>query len=302
MRTSKRMGLTTMGNKNKVDLHTHSTYSDGSFTPAEIVQSACDIGLRAVALTDHDTVGGVGEALLASAGLGGQISVIPGVEISADYPYQLHILGYFHPDGYRAIDGFLSEMGRERHLRNLAVIQKLNECGIKITASEVEEIAGKEVFGRPHIAAALVKKGVAGTLASAFSEYLADGRKAFVEKKSLPPNECVAAIDGAGGLPVIAHPSLTGLRLGELKRLAAGLIKSGLFGIEAYYPDHTKGETANYVQLAGDLDLLATGGSDFHGEYRKYARLGVGSGSLRVPDSVPDIIMGELGRRLKKSK
>ena len=280
---------------NRVDLHAHSTYSDGSYTPREILEAAIGAGLSAVAITDHDTVDGIGEALCAAKSLIDKVSLIPGVEISASYPRQLHILGYFHPDRYIKIDAFLKNMKYERDQRNIGILQKLNGYGIRISADEVAGIAGKEIFGRPHIAAALVKKGIVSSISAAFLEYLGDGRKAYVGKKSLPPHECVQAIADAGGLAVIAHPSLTGMKLSELESLARSLIEYGLFGIEAYYPEHAEALTQNYAALAGRLGLASTGGSDFHGEYRKHIRLGTGKeGNLHVPDDVPGIIMKRL--------
>jgi predicted metal-dependent phosphoesterase TrpH len=207
----------------------------------------------------------------------------------------LHIIGYFRENGYGKINGFLADMKRERHIRNLGVISRLNGLGIKITSDEVADIAGKKIFGRPHIAAAMIKRGVVPTQASAFDEYLSGGRKAYVGKRSLPPEECVSAIKAAGGLPVIAHPGMIGLRMKNLAALAKSLTASGLFGIEAYYPEHTETATANYVALAAALGLTATGGSDFHGEYRKRIRLGSGkNGGLKVPDDVPGIILSSL--------
>jgi len=285
------------GRVNKVDLHTHSTYSDGSYTPAGIVETASDIGLKAVSLTDHDTIGGIGEALAAAGGLKQPLLFIPGVEISATYKCTLHVLGYFRPDNYSGIDAMLDDMRRERHIRNLKVIYKLNGLGIRITAEEVAEIAGKEIFGRPHIAAALVRRGVAQNIPAAFNEYLAGGRKAYVGKKSIPPEDCARAIAATGGLPVLAHPSQTGMKLSDIYDLAKSLIACGLFGIEAYHPEHTPAETANFEKLAGSLNLAATGGSDFHGGYRPHTGLGAGRGNnLRVPDAVPEKLLDALSR------
>ena len=288
------------GITNKTDLHIHSIYSDGSGSPEEIVNMAADIGLRAISLTDHDTVDGIAAGLAAAGNLPqAAVTFIPGVEISADYTSSLHIIGYFRPDNYMNIDPFLDEMKSERHIRNLGIIKKLNELGIRVSADEVAKIAGKTIFGRPHIAAALVKKGVVTTPAMAFNEYLSGGRKAYVSKRSRPPDECVSAIAEAGGLPVIAHPSLTGLRLSELETLAKSLARHGLSGLEAYYPEHTPKETENYVKLAESLNLLATGGSDFHGEYRKHIRLGEGKGgNLLIPDAASYALLSALNMRL----
>ena len=283
---------------NKIDMHVHSNYSDGSDPPAEIIKHAAAIGLRAVAITDHDTVDGIQEAICAAGSAGQSFVFIPGVEISADYKHPLHILGYFNPDTYLAINPFLVDMKRERHIRNQGVIGKLNGLGIRITAEEVAEIAGKELFGRPHIAAALVDKGVVPNQSTAFNEYLSAGRKAYVNKRSRPPDECVGAIAAAGGLPVIAHPSQTGLRLGEIEALAHKLIEHGLFGIEAYYPEHTPKETANYLELARSLGIQVTGGSDYHGSFRNHILLGAGKdGDLYVPDTVLDAVLSACKRK-----
>ena len=290
---------------NKIDLHIHSHYSDGSMSPADIVGAARDAGLRVIAFTDHDTVSGVREALEAAEAInnagapaaapGSLITVIPGVEISVDYAYPLHMLGYFRRDSYEKIGVFLENMTRERHMRNVAVIRRLNEIGIDITVEEVAKIAGIEIFGRPHIADALVKKNIVRTYTEAFQEYLLAGRIAYVEKRSLPPEECAAAIADAGGLPVIAHPANLGMKLRDIKTLVKSLIKSGLYGIEAYYSENTSKETENFVKLAHELKIQTTGGSDFHGEYRKYVKLGSGADdSLRMPESVADEMMKAL--------
>jgi len=277
---------------NKVDLHIHSTYSDGSLTPTEIVESAFDNDIHAIALTDHDTIDGIGEALAAARQPKTRITMIPGVEISADYKYQLHILGYFPPDGYAKIGGFINEMKYERDQRNIGVVERLNNLGIKITIDEVAAIAGKPIFGRPHIAAVLVKKGIVDSQSAAFREYLAGGRKAYVKKRSCPPEECVSIIAQAGGLPVIAHPGLIGAKLSEIAVLTESLKAHGLFGLEVYYPEHTPKDIENFLSITRKNGLLATGGSDFHGDYRKNVKLGTGKdGNLYVPDDVPVAII-----------
>jgi len=302
-------------NMNYIDLHIHSTYSDGSMTPGEIVGAAAVSGLRVIALTDHDTIGGVQEALRAAeaagttgatgfAGAAGtadaakSLTVIPGVEISAYHEYPLHLLGYFGVDNYRNIDGFLKEMRYERNVRNDKIIEKLNMLGIKLSREEVVAFAGKEVFGRLHIAAVLVKKGVSRTLSEAFYDYLSEGRKAYVKKLGGTPRECVRAIADAGGLPVVAHPGKLGMRLKELKSFAKSLADCGLYGIEAYYPDNTPAETANYLNIANELGLIATGGSDFHGAFREGVKLGSGkNGNLFIPDDTSDAIFSALRRK-----
>lgn len=280
---------------NKIDLHTHTAFSDGSLTPAQLVASAYEAGLRVVAITDHDTVDGAEEALDEAGRLQRGFILVPGVEISSDDSRPLHILGYFNSKNYTNITPLLRDMERERDVRNHAIIDRLNKLGIRVTSDDVEAIAGKKIYGRAHIASALVKAGISESIDAAFRVYLSEGRKAFVNKRSLPAEECVAAIAGAGGLPVVAHPGLYGLKLSELTGLVKKLSAYGLYGVEAYYPEHAPKETENYVLAARRLNLSVTGGSDFHGEYRKHIRLGTGrNGNLRVPDGVAEELLKAL--------
>ena len=277
---------------NIVDLHTHSNFSDGSLSPTELVRHAGEVGLKALALTDHDCIDGIPSAINAARQLG--IILIPGVELNSFQETEIHILGYFSEDNYENMKEFLSKAVAERIIRNRKIIDKLASLGIRVSFDEVSIEAGKEVFMRSHIASVLVKKGYVSDIGKAFSHYLAVGKKAYVKKEFPTADLCVSAIKHAGGIPVLAHPVQIKLKLRKLRKTVAALIESGLAGIEAYYSTNTVADTENYLGLARDFDLIATGGSDFHGDYKKHVLLGSGNGNLVIPDSVLDNVLSRL--------
>lgn len=266
----------------QIDLHTHTTASDGSMSPGELVRHAKENGLSAIAITDHDTVKGIEEALDEARKTG--IEVIPGLEIGVDFKPEMHILGYFLSGGYLRIQDTLERLQRNRDERNPKVVHKLNEMGFHISMEEVEAEARGGVVGRPHIAKVLIKKGYVGSVEEAFDKYLGSGKPAYFKKDKLAPEEGIREIAKAGGVPVLAHPIFLGLSLGQLDDLLADvLVPAGLKGIEAYYVDHTREDTGNFLRLAVKHHLLATGGSDFHGSFKPDIRLGTGRGNLCVP-------------------
>lgn len=267
-----------------IDLHTHTTASDGSMSPGELVRHAKEMGLAAVAITDHDTVDGVEEALEEGKRQG--IEVIAGLEISLDYHRELHMLGYFLHNTHSKIQPLLGSLKENRRLRNPKIIDKLNELGLHLTMDEAAAEAGGEVIGRPHIAKALLKKGYVKSTAEAFDKYLAEGKPAYFKKDKLDPEEGIRAIIAAGGIPVVAHPVHLNLSHGELDALFQQLKQAGLAGIEAYYVDNTEDMTGNLLRLAIKHDLLATGGSDFHGSFKPEIEIGTGRGNLKVPYEV----------------
>ncbi|HPP36462.1 MAG TPA: PHP domain-containing protein [Clostridiales bacterium] len=274
------------------DLHTHSTASDGSMTPAELVRHAYESGLSAVALTDHDTVAGVEEALEEGAKIG--IEVIAGVEISvslsewgfSEYETEMHMLGYFFSRNFEPIQATLEELRRKREQRNPKIIEKLNEMGIDITMEEVASKAPGGVVGRGHIARVLMEKGYTANMKEGFEKYLGTGKPAYVRKDKLTPEQGIAAILQSDGVPVLAHPVLLGLQREELAAVLDRLKAAGLKGIEALYPENTPEETEELLDLAAKTGLKVTGGSDFHGIYKPEIRIGVGRGCLRVPYSL----------------
>lgn len=258
-----------------VDLHTHTTASDGSLSPEDLVYLARSEGLCAIAVTDHDTTNGVIRAMEAGERAG--VLVIPAVEISTQHkPGSMHILGYFIDVGEHRLQNTLAEMVRNRDRRNRGIVERLNNLGVQITLEEVSEYAGGDVLGRPHFARALVEKGVVSTIQEAFDHYLDAGAAAAVPKEKLPPELVIGMIHGAGGLAVLAHPYQ--LRLGDGEELAKQvrlLCDQGLDGIECFYPEHSEPQTAIYLSLAARYGLVATGGTDFHGSSKNQSRLGL---------------------------
>lgn len=265
-----------------IDLHTHSIASDGSMRPAELVRYAREKGLAAIALTDHDTVDGVPEALEAGAEIG--MEVIPGIEISVDFKPEMHILGYFtHTGSYAKIRQELEIIKNGREERNKKIIHRLNELGIDITLDEVKKVSLGDITGRPHIARVLVTKGCVGSIDEAFDKYLSKEGLAYFKRFELKPADGIQTIRNAGGLPVIAHPVFLRKNYNEMHVLLGELKGYGLAGIEAYYSENSKEDTGNFLRLAIKHDLLVTGGSDYHGTFKTGIELGTGRGGLKVP-------------------
>ncbi len=277
-----------------IDLHTHSTASDGSYSPTDLIRYAKTKGLRALALTDHDCVDGLQEAIDVGKKMG--LEVIPGVELSAKFPNgTMHILGLFVNPSDPIFLQRLAVLQEARSQRNPKIVKKLQDLGIKITYDEVVTASGGGQVGRPHFARVLMEKGYVKTIGEAFEKYLKNGGTAYVEKERFSPAECITLIHKAGGVAILAHPFTLYLSVEELDRLLEQLTPTGLDGLEVYYSVHTPEQTAQYEQLARKWGLVATGGSDFHGEYKPKIDLGVGTGSLQVPYSV----LEELKRREK---
>lgn len=274
-----------------IDLHTHSTASDGSMSPAEIVRLAREKGLSAIALTDHDTVDGVEEAL--EEGKRSGVEVIPGIEISVDFKPEMHILGYFPAiNGYTGIRQELEVVKQGREVRNKKIINRLNELGIDITLEEVKGVALGDIMGRPHIARVLVNRGFVSSIDEAFDRYLCREGLAYFKRVELKPGDGINAIRNAGGLPVLAHPVFLGKSNGELDTLLAELKEFGLAGIEALYSENSKEDTGNFLRLAIKYELLVTGGSDFHGSFKPGIELGRGRGRLEVPYELLEKLRG----------
>ncbi len=260
---------------NYVDLHAHTTASDGSLTPTELVHAARAAGLSVLAVTDHDTVAGVPEAQLAARGAG--LTLVPGVELSAQGPPgKSHLLGLFIDPAHPELCETLARLSEMRRARNQEIIRRLNALGVAITLEEVTAVAppGANV-GRPHFAQTLVLKGVVPDVNSAFTRFLADDGVAYVEKETLSPQDCAALIHRAGGVCLVAHPQLLKLHShetleGRLKAYAA----SGVDGIEAYYSQHSPADEARLLRLAEKYGWEVSGGSDFHGAPKPHVRLG----------------------------
>jgi len=239
-----------------------------------VVRQAKAGGLTAMALTDHDTVDGLAEAVAAGEKLG--VEIIPGVEISAQFPGgTMHILGLFVDYHNGLLDQRLAVLKQARLDRNPQIIAKLNTLGISITMARVEEISGGGQVGRPHIARALMESGYVTDIQEAFDRYLGLGKPGYVSKFRFPPDQALAMIREAKGIPVLAHPFTLGLGSAyALRNLVIELKGLGLAGLEVFYSEHTREQQALYHKLARELDLLITGGSDYHGLNKPEITLG----------------------------
>ena len=267
-----------------IDLHTHTTASDGTLSPRELVLLAARSGLSAVAITDHDTVDGLPEAM--AAGRESGVTVVGGVELSVfDGRRALHLLGLFLPERPGDLARVLAGLRDTRHDRNRLILEKLAAMGIALDYDEVLALAGGSLC-RPHIAAALMKKGVVTSVKEAFARLLGPNGRAYVPKKKMSLERAVSLLLAEGATPAIAHPFLLRLNGRALERLLAEYKELGVGAIEALYSEHSQSQTREYLALAAKLDLGITGGSDFHGAAKPDIRLGVGKGDLRVPDAV----------------
>lgn len=275
-------------NRLRIDLHIHSTASDGSLTPADIIDHAQKLNLAAIAITDHDSVDGSKEAL--QIGIPPSLHFLTGVEISAAHPPffpgsgSFHILGYaIHLDN-RDLNQALSKLQDARKNRNPEILKRLNKLGFRISLEEVNQEVGEGQLGRPHIAYAMVKKGFVASINEAFDKYLGTARPAYVDKDRIECEQAINIIRAAGGVPVLAHPALLNIEYDQkLDALLQNLIKIGLAGIEVYYPGHSPQQIRQYTELAGKYGLLITGGTDFHGSITPEIKMGSGSGDLFVP-------------------
>lgn len=275
-------------NRLKVDLHVHTTASDGSLTPAEILKRAEKMKLAAVAITDHDTLEGVRSAQ--TLAVPSSLKFLAGVEISAQPPTHLHIKGSLHILGY-GFDPDDSPLNRalERHQasrkgRNPKIIDRLNRMDLPLTLTDVATEAGGGQMGRAHIAMAMVRKGWVASVDEAFDRYLGWNGPAYVEKFRIAYDETIALINGAGGIATLAHPFLYDIpddRL--LEDLIVELKAAGLKGLEVFYPQHTPERTARAAYWAGRHGLLMTGGSDFHGAINPDIEMGTARGDFFVP-------------------
>lgn len=241
----------------RADLHVHTTASDGQCTPEEIVAMARTLGLRAIAVTDHETTLGAWPASRAAANTG--LVVVPGVEISTESPQgEIHVLGYFlEPNGH-GMEERLAELRDARVGRARRILAKLAALGMPLSWERVRELAAGDSVGRPHIARAMVEKGYASSIEQAFALYIGSQGPAYVDRLRVSPGEAIALIRGALGVPVIAHPL-------QVSAIVPSLAEAGLQGIEIYYPGYSADEVRFLEELAGRYGLVRTGGSDFHG-------------------------------------
>lgn len=274
-----------------IDLHMHSTCSDGAFEPEFLVRWAHKLGLQAIALTDHDTMRGVRRAIDEGAKLG--IEVIPGCEISVAYSQgTFHLLAYFIAPENTVFTAKLDEIAENRHKRNKKIVGKLAEFGMPVTYEEIREEAGEAVTGRPHIARVLLKRGYVKSTQEAFDQWLGDGKPCYFEKETFGPREAIEHVRKCGGVPVMAHPLwLNRENLADLEKYLAELRDMGLMGVECVYSDHPPEFRAGCIEIAKRLGLVVTGGADFHGGVTKpEVSLGSGAGGgFKVP---ADLLQG----------
>ncbi len=271
-----------------IDLHIHSTASDGTFSPSQILALALEKGLGAISITDHDTVDGNRQALCHGIPTG--LNFLTGVEISACPPpilkglSSIHILGYGIDIENYTLKQTLTDLQKSRKNRNPKIISRLNSLGIDISLKTIKMEAGDCQLGRPHIAKALVKRGIVKSMDEAFDKLLGKGKPAYVEKFRISYKQAIRLILDAGGLPVLAHPILLGLKdQNHFEQFLVSLLQFGLKGIEVYYPEHSPECMSFYAKLAKQYNLLMTGGTDFHGSIKPEIQMGSGAGNFFVP-------------------
>ncbi len=272
----------------RIDLHTHSTYSDGVRTPSEVVALAASKGIAAIALADHDSLEGYGELLSAASAKG--IEVLTGVELSCEHDGRdLHILGYGVDRGNETLQGLLTEFRAARQRRGIEIVEKLGKEGVNLDIDKVLAKSGGGALGRPHIAEAIKEAGYVTDYAEAFARYIGEGCPAYVEKFKMKPEEAVASIRAADGLAFVAHP---GYYITDEESFAR-LLSLGFDGIEVHHPHHTPSVVARLLEIATERELLTSGGSDFHGF--------AGRDNLGEPP-VPYVLLERIRERLNEVK
>ena len=273
-----------------IDLHTHSNISDGTLTPTELVKLAKETGLDAIALTDHDTLQGLPEALEAGRKFG--IEVIPGCELSLESPAGagwMHVVALWVPENPTELQAAFDWVIEGRLTRNHEIVNKLRTLGVNITYDNVAARAGGTI-GRPHFAQELLALGVVSSIDEAFKVWLGDNGRAYVPKRKLQPEKALGILKSIGATSILAHPFILGLKPDETETLVKHLQTLGLDGIEVYYSEHSQAQTDTYRAMADKLGLLASGGSDFHGSVKPAISLGTGRGGLHVPTELLELM------------
>lgn len=272
-----------------IDLHTHSTESDGTLTPAELMQLAADIGLSAIALTDHDTVSGLSKAKPVAEQLG--LELVPGIELSTDYNgTEVHMLGFYIDNTNPAFLAKLQEFINSRDIRNEKMAFLLQKEGFDITLEKLYQEYPGSVITRAHFARYLAEHGFVKDRNTVFRKYLGDNCHCYVPREKISPFEAIDLIHLGGGLSFFAHPVLCHMNHDRLRFFIKDLKEAGLTGMEAIYSMNTPGDERNMKKLAEEFDLLISGGSDFHGENKPHIHLGTGKGNLHIPENILDDI------------
>ena len=267
-----------------IDLHVHTTASDGQYSPAQIIGKAAEKNLKAIAITDHDTVAGLEEAKEAGRELG--VTVVPGIELNITFPTgEFHLLGLGIKTPSPALINIVENVIKNRNDRNAQIIEKMNQDGVALTAEELQADFPNTVIGRPHFAAELVKHGVVKTRQQAFDQYLARGRKWYVPRVCTNLDEAIVALRESGAVPVVAHPMSLYLSWGRLPDFLKDCYEKGVMGIEAFHPGARVTECLRLEELGRKIGFIITAGSDFHGEkIRSDRRLGHTCGGKKIED------------------
>jgi len=267
-----------------IDLHIHSTFSDGTLSPAQIVEHGCRRGLRALSLTDHDTIAGIGEGAAAAARA--NVEMVSGVELSVDYGEEnFHLLGYFFDHEDPILKRRIALLQDARDDRNRKILRKLQARGIDISMEEVQRVSPVGQTGRPHIAQVLMAKGVVNNMNQAFERYLAKGACAYASRFVYSFAEAAAFLKESGGITVLAHPAQIDPTLRRLPGLVAELVNKGLDGLEVYYPSQSSSVRKKLKAIAKRHGMVISGGSDYHGRIRPRTDM-AGGANLFVPEEV----------------
>ena len=273
-----------------IDLHIHSTCSDGTFTPKEITDKVIEKNLYGFSLTDHDTVDGISEIL--SMNLPEHLKFIPGIEISCDALHrEIHILGYGIDCKNQQLNKTLNDLRKKRMQRNLDMIELFQKDGYPVTLEKLQHGDPDTVITRAHFSRVLVEEDICTSRDQAFSKYLGEKCKYYIPKPFFDPKDCLKLILDAGGIPILAHPFLYKFSNKDTKHLIRDLKEYGLSGIEVYHSSHHQGQVAKLREWQKEYDLLATGGSDFHGTKKPDIDIGTGRGPLYVPDHLLDELL-----------
>lgn len=265
------------------DLHTHSTASDGSFSPSELILYAAGKGISRLALTDHDTLAGLNEASEAAVRAG--IGFIPGIELNIEWPRgEFHLLGLGLKDAHSSLHSLIDFLQENRKKRNEEIIKKLNDLGFDVNLKEAEKLFQTSVLGRPHIADYLVFRRFVKTRQQAFDRYLAKGRPCHAERRGLELKDAVEAIKKSGGVPVLAHPMSLYVSWGKLPGVLREIFETGVEGIEAWHPGARVGECKRLEETGRQIGFFITAGSDFHGEKRPDRKIGKTAGQKPIDD------------------
>ena len=268
-----------------IDMHVHSSASDGTFSPAALLAEAKKAGLCAMALTDHDTMDGIAEAA-AAAGKAG-IEFIPGTELSTDYlKCEIHVLGYYLSPEYPRLRDMLEEFRNFRSTRNVRMVERLQEEGFSITMEQLQEKFPDSVITRAHISTLLAETGQVPDKRTVFAEYLGENCRCYIQRPKISPVEAVTLIREAGGLAVLAHPVMYDLAEDDLKQMIREMKEAGMCGMEAIYSENTPEDERRFLEMAESFGLSVTGGSDFHGANKPDIHLGTGKGNLHIPYSL----------------